>query len=123
MPNQLKAPKLLASGSKMRELKEKDWGKTIRPQILESIFFQQLGNSSAQLRLILFLTGNANDGSFAVPEKTVCERLGFKDAKQYRSARDGLIARGWITHGESITINYDKIYEDGGYDVKTSTKR
>lgn len=122
MPNIKQAPALKAQGQKMRSLRDKDWGKCIRPQVLETIFFQQLGNSSAQLRLILFLTGNANDGTFSIPEKTVCERLGFKDAKQYRNARDGLIARGWISHGNDITINYDKIYEDGGFDVKLAQK-
>jgi DNA-binding FadR family transcriptional regulator len=60
--------------------------------------------------LILFLTGNADNGSFAVAEKTVCDRCGF-DKSTYRRARQALVAKGWIEHEKGkITVLYDAIY-------------
>lgn len=108
MPNLKQAPTLLAKGQKNRNEK---WGKAIRTNELESIIFKNIdGKCGAQLKLILFLTGNADNGSFAIAEKTVCERCGFT-AETYKKARKSLIEKGWIIHEDNkIIVDYDAIY-------------
>ena len=102
------APRLFGKGAKTRDL---TCGKAIRSHELESKIFCGLsGQCGAQLKLILFLTGNSNDGSFAVAEKTVCERCGF-DVSTYKRARKELVKKGWIEHEQGrITVLYDAIY-------------
>ena len=116
MPNYNQAPKLKSVGQKQRDPDK--WGFAQRTHKLETIIFNTLGDASAQLRLILFLTGNATDGSFGVAEKTVCDRCGFKEGS-YKSARKALVELGWIEHkvaasGSEIIVNYDAIYASEG---------
>ena len=115
MGNFNQAPILKSKGVKNRDIK---WGKAIRTHELESILFNGLsGKQGAQLKLILFLTGNADNGSFAVPEATVMSRCGMTEST-YKSARKSLVEKGWIIHkpsknGQSgeIIVDYDAIYE------------
>lgn len=67
--------------------------------------------------MILFLTGNADNGSFAVPEATVMSRCGMSETT-YKSARKKLVEKGWIIHEPSksgyqgaIIVDYDAIYK------------
>ena len=111
----IQAPILRANGEKNRD---KKWGMAMRTNHLESIIFNGLtGKEGAQLKLILFLTGNADNGSFAVPEATVMSRCGMSETT-YKSARKKLIEKGWIIHKPSengqqgeIIVDYDAIYK------------
>lgn len=80
------------------------------PQALTDIIFNELGNASAQLRIMLVLCGTKE--GFFISEKWICDRTGLK-RQSYERARDELVKRGWITHNEYSTINiyYDKIYK------------
>lgn len=61
-----------------------------------------------------FLTGNADDGTFSIAEKTVCERCGMTE-ETYKKARKALIAKRWISHEDGkIVVNYDEIYKTIG---------
>lgn len=106
--NYRRAPRLYSKGQKDRNLKN---GRAIRSHDLESKIFCGLnGQCGAQIKLILFLTGNADNGSFAVAEKTVCDRCGF-DKSTYQRARKALVEKGWIEHKDGkITVLYDAIY-------------
>ena len=114
MGNFNQAPLLKSKGEKN---KDKKWGMAIRTNDLESIIFNGLtGKEGAQLKLILFLTGNADNGSFAVPEATVMSRCGMSETT-YKSARKKLVEKGWIIHEPSknghqgaIIVDYDAIY-------------
>lgn len=118
------APTLLHKGEKNRKSKKYGNGKAIRSTALETVIFNGIeGKCGAQLKLILFLTGNADDGSFAVAEKTVCERCGMTK-ETYKKARKALVDKGWIEHKDGkITVMYDNIYGEGDNenpdDVKT----
>jgi len=115
MINYNQAPILKAIGEKNRDEK---WGKAIRTHHLESLIFRGLdGKCGAQIKIMLFLTGNANDGSFAVAEKTIIERCGISEIT-YKKARKSLVEKGWLIHnvgyngkpGE-IIVNYNAIYD------------
>lgn len=101
-------------------------GKAIRSIELENIIFQNIGGKcGAQLKLMLFLTGNADDGTFSVATKTVCDRCGMTE-ETYKKARSALVEKGWIIHEEGkIIVDYDAIYnsakltEESTYSVKT----
>ena len=82
------------------------------PQALTDIIFNELGNSSAQLRIMMVLCGTKE--GFFISEKWICDRTGLK-RQSYERSRDELVKRGWITHNEYSTINihYDKIYACG----------
>lgn len=109
------APILRSKGIKNRNDK---WGMAIRTNDLESIIFNGLtGKEGAQLKLILFLTGNSDKGGFAVPEATVMSRCGMAETT-YKNARKRLVEKGWIIHipsgnGKqgSIIVDYDAIYK------------
>ena len=111
----IQAPILRANGEKNRD---KKWGMAMRTNHLESIIFNGLtGKEGAQLKLILFLTGNADNGSFAVAEATVLSRCGMSEST-YKNARKALIEKGWIIHKPSqngqqgeIIVDYDAIYK------------
>ena len=115
MGNFNQAPLLKSKGEKNRD---KKWGMAIRTNDLEAIIFNGLtGKEGAQLKLILFLTGNADNGSFAVPEATVMSRCGMSETT-YKSARKKLVEKGWIIHEPSknghqgaIVVDYDAIYK------------
>lgn len=118
------APILKKNGEKNRSEK---WGMAIRTNHLESIIFNGLtGKEGAQLKLILFLTGNADNGSFAVPEATVMNRCGMTETT-YKSARKGLIEKGWIIHKPSangqqgeIIVDYDAIYKSAEGNIENT---
>lgn len=109
------APILKSKGEKDMDNK---WGKAIRTHHLESIIMNGLtGKEGAQLKLMLFLTGNADNGSFAVAEATVLSRCGMSEST-YKNARKKLVKKGWITHKPSqngiqgeIIVDYDAIYK------------
>lgn len=107
MPNYEQAPLLQAIGEKHRG----KLGKAIRTHELEIAIFNCLGDRDiASIKLMLFLTGNAQDGTFHVAEKTVLDRCNISH-KSYITARNKLKEKGWIKHENgSITIIYDKIY-------------
>ena len=110
MANLNQAPKLLSNGEKYKDPNK--MGKAIRTHELEMKIMNGLGDRDmAMLKIMLFLTGNANDGSFRVAEKTICERCNISESG-YKTARKKLIARGWITlkPGEEIIVNYDNMY-------------
>ena len=120
----IQAPILRANGEKNRD---KKWGMAMRTNHLESIIFNGLtGKEGAQLKLILFLTGNADNGSFAVPEATVMSRCGMSETT-YKSARKKLIEKGWIIHKPSengqqgeIIVDYDAIYKSAERDIENT---
>lgn len=85
------------------------------PQKLMDKIFADLGNSSAQIRIMIVLVGTKP--GFAVSEKWICDRTGLKDAS-YKNARKELVKRGWLSHesSKSIKVNFKKIL---GEDEKT----
>lgn len=46
---------------------------------------------------MFFLTGNADNGSFAVAEKTIMDRCGISETT-YKKARKSLVEKGWLIH-------------------------
>ncbi len=98
------APILLHKG-------EKNLGKQYYalPQELMDTIFTQLGNSSAQLRIMIVLIGT-KPNDFRISQKWMLERTGLTE-RSYQRARDELEKRGWIKHipYESITVDFDKI--------------
>lgn len=127
MPNNnySQAPVLLKKGEKNRPSQKYGKGKAIRSIELENIIFQNIGGKcGAQLKLMLFLTGNTDDGTFSVATKTVCDRCGMTE-ETYKKARSALVEKGWIIHEEGkIIVDYDAIYdsakltEESTYSVK-----
>ena len=72
------------------------------------IIFAELGNSSAQLRIMIVLIGTKPD--FGVSEKWICDRTGLLPSS-YKSARKQLVKRGWLTHEDGkIIVNFKNIY-------------
>lgn len=111
MPNKQQAPKIQYNGVKDRDSKK--MGKAIRTHELEAAIMNGLGDRDmAMLKIMLFLTGNAE--GFQVAEKTICDRCNISESG-YKSARAKLIKKGWITlnPGKTITVNYDAIYNNG----------
>lgn len=122
MPNYNQAPLLKSNGEKNRDNK---WGKAIRTNHLESLIFNGIdGKSGAQLKIMFFLTGNADNGSFAVAEKTIMDRCGISETT-YKKARKSLVEKGWLIHnvgknnqqGE-IIVDYDAIYKSEKKDTE-----
>lgn len=81
-------------------------------QVLMDIVFKILGNSSAQLRIMIVLIGTKP--GFRVSERWILDRTGLCE-RSYIRARNELDKRGWIHHipYDSITVNFDKILSDG----------
>lgn len=77
-------------------------------QQLMDIIFKNLGNASAQLRVMIVLIGTKPD--FSISQQWILDRTGL-DERSYVRARKALVDRGWITHNpcESITVNFDVI--------------
>jgi hypothetical protein len=112
------APEIKYNGDKMREVK--GWGKAIRTHELEAAIMNGLGpKDMAMLKIMLFLTGNAE--GFRIAEKTICERCNISESG-YKTARKKLCEMGWITHeaGGHIIVNYNKILGNKGYSENTS---
>lgn len=101
------APVLLSKGEKHRGT----LGKAIRSHELEIAIMNGLGErDTVAIKIMFFLTGNADNGSFRVSEKTICERCNISESG-YKTARKKLISRGWIEHKDGkITVLYDNIY-------------
>ena len=82
------------------------------PQRLADIIFNVLGDSSAQLRIMMVLCGTKED--FFISGKWITKRTGLSQ-QSYSAALKKLVARGWVSHRNysTIRVNFDKIYEDG----------
>lgn len=108
---QYSAPELRFNGEKVQDNEATNQTYQI-PQRLADIINNELGNSSAQLRVMYVLVGTKE--GFRISEKWICERTGLSPTS-YRRARADLENIGWITHTqyESITINFDEIYKHG----------
>lgn len=105
MANLQQAPVLKFNG-------EKDNGNFYKlPQNLMDIVFNELGNSSAQLRIMIVLLGTKPD-AFSISDKWICDRTGLLHPS-YINARKALINRGWLTlnKGELI-VNINNIYNE-----------
>lgn len=65
-------------------------------QSIMDIIFRELGNASAQLRIMIVLIGT-KPNDFRISEKWICDRTGLTE-RSYIRARDELIKRGWLSH-------------------------
>lgn len=103
MPNYNQAPIL-----KFDIPKEKGTNYYELPQKLMDIIFKKLGNSSAQLKIMIVLIGTKP--GFAVSEQWMLERTGLSQPS-YIKARKALIDIGWITleKRETIKVNFEAI--------------
>ena len=112
MANYQQAPMLKFNGAKT--LGNNFYG--IR-QDLADIIFRELGNASAQLRIMIVLIGTKE--GFAISDKWICDRTGLQHPS-YITARKALVKRGWITHepAKGITVNINAIY---GVDCSNTT--
>lgn len=70
--------------------------------------FKKLGNSSAQLRIMIVLIGTKP--GFAISEQWILDRTNLSQPS-YIKARQALIDIGWITleKGKSIKVNFSTI--------------
>ena len=115
MGNFNQAPILKSKGEKNRDNGLKY---AIRTHYLEMALCNIFtGKEGAQLKLMLFLTGNSDKGNFAVPEATVMKRCGMSETT-YKNARKKLVEKGLIIHNPStngqqgeIIVDYDAIYK------------
>ena len=80
------------------------------PQELADVVFAELGNSSAQLRIMMVLIGTKPD-EFRISEKWILDRTGLTQPSYVR-ARKELVNKGWINHkdNEYIAVNFSYIY-------------
>ena len=80
------------------------------PQDITDKIFQKLGNSSAQLRIMIVLVGTKH--GFGISEKWILDRTGLNSGS-YNRARDELVKKGFITHEDYkyIRVNFQKIME------------
>ena len=61
------------------------------------------------LKVMLFFTGNSNEGDFRIAQKTIFNRMNISE-KPYYKARKKLEEMGWIhfdSKENAIYINYD----------------
>lgn len=81
------------------------------PQDLADIIFNKLGNSSAQLRIMIVLIGTKE--GFKISEKWILDRTGLLHAS-YIKARQELVKKGWLSHDETegITVNFNTILSE-----------
>lgn len=81
------------------------------PQDLADIIFNVLGNSSAQLRIMIVLIGTKE--GFKISEKWILDRTGLLHAS-YIKARQELVKKGWLSHDETegITVNFNTILSE-----------
>ena len=82
------------------------------PQRLADIIFNVLGNSSAQIKIMMVLCGTKE--GFFISGKWMRGRTGLSP-QSYSAALKKLVKRGWVSHRnyQTIRVNFDKIYEDG----------
>lgn len=104
-----KAPKLHHNGEK-NAYNEATNQSYILPQKLADVIFNELGNSSAQLRIMMVLCGTKE--GFYISNEWMTQRTGLSQ-QSYSNALKLLEKRGWITHKayNNITINYDVIFD------------
>lgn len=118
MPNYNQAPKIKYQGKK--EYDPAGLGKAIRTHELESRIMRGVGQNMSALKIMLFVTGNAE--GFAVAQKTIMDRCGMSKDSYYKS-RQMLEDKGWIKlNGDEIIVDYDAIYELKSNECSTSTK-
>lgn len=105
MPNYNQAPELKFNGEKSHD---NQFYKI--PQGLADIVFNELGNSSAQLRVMMVLIGTKE--GFKISEQWILDRTGLQHAS-YINARKALVNRGWLSleAANSITVNFNNIYK------------
>ena len=105
-----KAPSLHFNGAKDQDNKTNQ--SYLIPQRLADIIFTHLGNSSAQIRIMMVLCGTKED--FFISGKWMENRTGLSP-QSYSQALKKLVKRGWVSHRNytNIRVNFDKIYEDG----------
>lgn len=108
MPNYNQAPIL-----KFDIPKEKGSNYYELPQKLMDKIFEQIGTSSAQLRIMIVLIGTKP--GFAVSEQWMLERTGMSHSS-YMKARKQLMDIGWITlekndskNSNNIVVNFKTI--------------
>lgn len=108
MANYNQAPTLQFNGAK-----EVDNNFYKLPQELADIVFKELGNASAQLRIMIVLIGTKP--GFQISDKWICDRTGLLHPS-YVNARKALVAKGWLTHdpAKGITVNFDAIRGNRG---------
>lgn len=115
MANYNQAPSLYSDGNKRLVVTGyKLTGYSQRNHCLESALACCLGDRDfAMYKIMIFLTGMSDDGTFKVSEKTVCQHCNISEGG-YKKAREKLSKKGWISHSksESITIHYNKIFSD-----------
>ena len=107
MDSLLKAPILIHNGSKKVGVQY-----YALSQQLMDIIFKELGNASAQLRIMIVLIGTKPN--FGVSQQWILDRTGLGE-RSYINARNELIKRGWLSHVpcQSITVNFDAILNSG----------
>lgn len=118
MANYNQAPTLQFNGAK-----EQGNNFYMIPQELADIIFRELGNASAQLRIMLVLAGTKP--GFQISDKWICERTGLLHPS-YINARKALVSKGWLTHDPSrgITVNFNNIYgKDRGNTILQNEKQ
>lgn len=77
------------------------------PQELMTTIFNELGNSSAQIRLMCYLIGTKE--GFDLNKNEIQKRTGLKH-DSYIRARQALEKRGWIKITENqCVVNYESI--------------
>lgn len=108
MPNLQQAPELKFNGEKNQSNSKQSYQ---IPQNLADIIFNELGNASAQLRVMLVLIGTKE--GFKISEQWILDRTGLQHSS-YINARKALVKRGWISleAAKSIVVNYDSIYAE-----------
>lgn len=117
MANYNQAPTLQFNGAK-----EVDNNFYKIPQELADIIFKELGNSSAQLRIMMVLVGTKP--GFQISDKWICDRTGLLHPS-YINARKALVAKGWLTHdaAKGITVNFDAIRGNRGNTILQNEKQ
>ena len=82
-------------------------------RIFYHIYKQTSSRSKAPLGVMLFLMGCKSDGTFNISEGLIEKRLGIKRGTYY-DALAALEELGYIERvaGKSITLRYDKLYEE-----------
>ena len=105
-----KAPSLHFYGAKDQDNKTNQV--YMIPQRLADIIFNVLGNSSAQIKIMMVLCGTKE--GFFISGKWMRGRTGLSP-QSYSAALKKLVQRGWVNHRnyQTIRVNFDKIYEDG----------
>lgn len=116
MPNYNQAPML-----KFDIPKEKGNQYYELPQHLMDRVFAELGNSSAQLRVMIVLIGTKP--GFSISEQWVLDRTGLTSTS-YSRARLALIEKGWISliPSKEIRVNFKTILSENSSNMKAGLK-